>query len=236
MTRNPYAVEDADRDFVVGNLGVDARARFILRTYGHVAGSLVAFVLLEVVLFATGAAEAINTRMTGMWMVVLGAFIVVGWGATRVAHTARSLAAQYAALGAYIFLEALIFVPLLWYAEQIAPQAIASAALVTLLGTGGLSAIVFLTRRDFSWLRGILAFAGIMALVGIFASLFFGFELGVWFSVGMITLAGGSILYDTSNIIHHYPEDRYVGAALELFASVALLFWYVLQLFLRSRD
>ncbi len=40
---------------------------------------------------------------------------------------------------------------------------------------------------------------------------------------------------DTSRIIHNFPEDRHVAAALELFASVALMFWYVIQIFL-SRD
>ena len=51
----------------------------------------------------------------------------------------------------------------------------------------------------------------------------------------MIALAGGAILYDTSNVLNHFPEDRYVGAVLELVVSVALLFWYVLSLFI-SRD
>ena len=37
-------------------------------------------------------------------------------------------------------------------------------------------------------------------------------------------------------VLHHHAEDRYVAAALELFASVALMFWYVLQLFLSSED
>jgi FtsH-binding integral membrane protein len=41
--------------------------------------------------------------------------------------------------------------------------------------------------------------------------------------------------YDTSNVLHHYPEDRYVGAALELFASVAMMLWYVLRLFMSRR-
>jgi len=48
-------------------------------------------------------------------------------------------------------------------------------------------------------------------------------------------LAGGSILHDTSKVLHTYPEDRYVGAALQLFAGVALMFWYVMRLFLSSR-
>ena len=67
------------------------------------------------------------------------------------------------------------------------------------------------------------------------SSLIFGFELGTFFSVAMVGLAGASILYDTSNVLHHYPEDRYVGASLELFSSVALMFWYVLRLFMGRR-
>jgi len=40
----------------------------------------------------------------------------------------------------------------------------------------------------------------------------------------------------TSPVLHHFPEDRYVGAALQLFASVALMFWSVLRLFMSSDD
>lgn len=72
-------------------------------------------------------------------------------------------------------------------------------------------------------------------MVAIVASLIFGFTLGTLFSVAMVVLAGTSILYDTSNIIRHYPEDRYVGAALQLFASVAMMFWYILRIFLNAR-
>jgi hypothetical protein len=104
-----------------------------------------------------------------------------------------------------------------------------------LLGTVGLTAVALITRKDFSFLRGILVWAGILALVAIAGSILFGFQMGTWFSVAMIGFAGASILYDTSNILHHYPEDRHVAAALELFASIALMFWYVLRLFL-SRD
>ena len=63
-------------------------------------------------------------------------------------------------------------------------------------------------------------------------SLLFDYHLGIWFSVDMIAIAGASILYDTSQILHHYSSDQYVGAALELFASIALLFWYILRLLL----
>ena len=103
------------------------------------------------------------------------------------------------------------------------------------LGAGGLTVVVLMTRRDFSFLRGILMWGGILALIAIVAAVLFGFELGTWFSVAMIGFAGAAVLYDTSNVLHHYPEDRYVAASLELFASIALMFWYVLRLFM-SRD
>src|SRR5207247_6098913 len=123
-----------------------------------------------------------------------------------------------------------------WIANRFAPGVPKSAVLVTGLGFGGLTLIAFWTRKDFSFLGGLLRFIGICAAVGIVASIFCGFTLGTWFSVAMIAFAGGAILYNTSNILHHYPEDRYVAASLELFAAVALLFWYVIRLFMSSRD
>ena len=110
-----------------------------------------------------------------------------------------------------------------------------SAAALTLLGFTTLTFIVFMTRKDFSFLRPFLMWGGILAIGTIVLGALFGFDLGLFFSVAMIVLAGGSILYDTSNVLHHFPEDRYVAAALELFASVALMFWYVLRIFM-SRD
>jgi FtsH-binding integral membrane protein len=217
-------------------IGEDTRAAFIGRTYIHLFGAIIAFVLIEVWLFSSGLAEPIaRSMMSVSWLLVLGGFIVVSWIASRAAHSARSLGAQYAALGAFVVAEALIFVPMLYIANAYAPGAIQSAATVTLIGFAGLTAVAFLSRKDFSFLGGLLRWGGILALVAIVGGVLFGFNMGTWFSVAMVGLAGGAILYDTSNIIRNFPEDRYVGAALELFASVALMFWYVLRIFM-SRD
>jgi FtsH-binding integral membrane protein len=166
---------------------------------------------------------------------ILGAFMVVGWLASHVAHRVESKPLQYLALGGFVAAQAVIFVPLLYIAMLTQPGVIESAAGVTLLGTAGLTAVAFVTRKDFSFLRSILMWGGVLALVAIVSSVLFGFEMGTWFSVAMIGFAGAAVLYDTSNILHHYPEDRYVGAALALFGSIALMFWYVLRLFM-SRD
>jgi len=220
----------------VSGFDAQSRATFVSRTYGHLVGAILTFTLIEVYLFKTGLAETIARGLLGVsWLLVLGGFVVVSWLASRAAHLAQSRAAQYAALAAYVVAQAIIFVPLLYIANKVAPGVISSAATVTFFAFSGLTAVVFLTRKDFSFLRGILCWSGIIALVLIAAGVIFGFNLGTYFSVAMVALAGASILYDTSNVLHHYPEDRYVAAALELFSSVALMLWYVLRLFLSSR-
>ncbi len=221
----------------VAAIGVDARASFINRTYNHLMGAIVLFTLIEVGLFQSGFAESIaRVLLGGSWLLVLGAFMLVSWFASRVSLTSESKGAQYAALGGFVVAESIIFVPMLWLANQNAPGAIQSAAVVTLVGFAGLTAVAFVTRKDFSFLRGMMMWGGVVAMLAIVGGILFGFELGTWFSVAMIGFAGAAILYDTSNVLHHFQEDRHVGAALQLFASVALLFWYVLRLFMSNDD
>jgi hypothetical protein len=199
-------------------------------------GAIVAFTLIEVWLFSSGLAEPIATAMMGTsWLLILGGFMLVSWFATRAAHTSPSIGAQYAGLAATVVAYSILFVPMLYMADTMAPGAIQSAAIVTLIGFAGLTAVAFTTRKDFSFLGGMLRWGGVVALVAIAGGILFGFNLGTWFSVAMVAFAGAAILYDTSNVLHHYPEDRYVAGALQLFASVALMFWYVLRIFM-SRD
>jgi uncharacterized protein len=220
----------------VSELSAETRSNFIWRTYGHVAAAILLFAGIETYLFEAGLAMPLAQSMLSMsWLVILGGFMLVGWLATHVAHTVQSKPLQYVALVGFVVAQAIMFLPLLAIAIASQPGIVESAVGVTLLGTAGLTAVAFITRKDFSFLRGLLVWGGILALVGIVASVLFGFAMGTWFSVAMIGFAGAAVLYDTSNILHHYPEDRYVGAALQLFASIALMFWYVLRLFM-SRD
>ena len=220
----------------VADLDGQSRGRFISRTYNHLFISIVVFTLIEIALFKSGLAEPMAKAMLGVsWLFVLGGFVVVSWLARGIAHSAESKAMQYAALAGYVVAEAIIFVPLLYVADTYAPGAITSAAAITLVAFAALTMVVFFTRKDFSFLRGILMWGGIVALALIVGGAIFGFQLGTYFSVAMVGLAGAAILYDTSNVLHHYPEDRYVAASLELFASVALMLWYVLRLLMSRR-
>ena len=216
----------------------DERAGFIRRTYAHLAGAILAFVLLEMAIFATPAIrDTLVGLLTQSWLLTLALFIGASWIADRWARSDASRGMQYVGLGVYVTLQALIFVPLLYVALFYVndPTLIPTAGIITGALFLGLTAIVFTTRADFSFLRGALIVASLVALGLIVASLLFGFSLGVIFSVAMVGLAAISILYSTSNVLHYYRTDQYVAASLSLFAAVALLFYYVVRILIAMR-
>jgi FtsH-binding integral membrane protein len=237
MTDNPHprSPEEILASMDTQEFAATERGVFIMRVYGHLLAAIAGFVLIETFLFKSGYAESIAAKLLGVnWMLVLGGFMISGWLARGLASRAEGLGTQYLGLALYVVAQSIIFVPMLYIAEyQAGGGVIASAAVLTVIAFIGLTLIVFQTRKDFSFLGGILRWAFLVALVAIGGGVFFGWNLGTWFSVGMIALAGAAILYDTSNILRHWPNDRYVGAALELFASVALMFWYILRLLSR---
>ncbi len=224
---------------VVADLSREKRSEFITKTYQHLLGAIAFFVFVSYVFQQTGIAHAILQFVSALpygFLMLLGGFILVGWFASKAAHTSMNTQTQYLALGGFVAAEAAIFAPLLLIAEYAAPGVIEHAALSTLVVFGALTAGVFITRKDFSFLRGILAFGGFAAIGLILLATFAGLQLGGWFMIAMVIYACAAILYDTSNVLHHYPEDRHVAASLELFASVALLFWYLIQFFMMSDD
>ncbi len=216
---------------LVADAPLDARVAFVRRTYLHLTAAIVGFVLLSTVFFYAGVGVAILQLIAGSrpgWLLVLGGFMVAGWIANTLAQSPGSQAKQYAGLGLYTVAEAIIFSPMLALAALL-PGVLPTAAAITVITFGGLSIYVLTSRQDFSFLKTGLLVASIVALGLIVAGALFGFHLGIWFSGAMILLAAGSILYSTSKIVHHYEVDQHVAAALELFAAVALLFWYVLR-------
>jgi len=139
-------------------------------------------------------------------------------------------------LGLYIVAEAIIFLPLIYMALRYAPDVLPNAALITGALVTGLSLVVFTTRKNFSFLAPALTIGGVVAMGIIIASIAFGMQLGMFFSAAMIVFAAISILYTTSNILHVYREEQHVAASLALFASVALMFWYVVQFLMHFGD
>ena len=216
------------------------RVDFYKKTYMHVAGGVLLFVLFEYMLLQSNMVVEFMLSMTQgwKWLVMLGGFMFITNYAESTALKTADKNKQYLAYVIYIFAEALIFVPLLYIAISYTGgnyDLLQQAAIVTLALFVGISSIVFITKKDFSFIKSGLTIGFFIALGLIVAGTLFGFNLGLWFSVGMCLLAGGAILYQTSNLVNKFGTEDYIPAALGLFASLMLLFWYVLSIFM-SRD
>ncbi len=214
------------------------RALFIRRTYGHLALAVLAFAAVESLLLRWDGARTLAGRMTEgyNWLLVIAAFTVVSTAADRWARTPGSVGKQYLGLAVAVVAQAVLFLPLLLgVASRAEGDVIPTAAVVTLLLVAGLTAVVVVTRTDFSFLRTTLTVTGFVALGLIVASILFGFGLGPFFAWAMVAFGAGAILYHTSNVLHAFRTDQHVAAALALFASVALLFWWVITLVNQNR-
>lgn len=225
---------------VVGQLNDEARVTFYKKTYTHLAAAVLLFILVETLFFQIDPIVNFALSLTGgySWLLLLGGFMLVTNYAEKMAIQSNNTNTHYLGLLLYVIAEAFIFIPLIFMAMMMAEdggfEILNQAAILTLSLFTGISAVVFITRKDFSFLKSGLTIGFFIAIGLIVAGTIFGFNLGLWFSVGMVVLAAGSILYQTSNMIHKYQPNQYVAASLGLFASLMLLFWYILSIL--SRD
>jgi len=257
MESNPFIVADAP---------AADRAAFFRRTYGLVAIGFAAFAALLAIFFVgfevkhgvrglydttygTGIAAAIFGGLQGMlrsmgsWSMLL--VMLAFWGATTVAQSLAfnraSRTAQYAGLGLYVVLEALIFVPLIGYViystKGNASSVLMPAGIVTGGMIAGLTALVFMTNLDFSFLRIAIILGSFAALAIVLVAAIAGLTLGAWFSIAMIVLMASVILYQTNEIKNTLETDQHVAAAFILFSSFVTLLFYVIRFFAgRGRD
>jgi FtsH-binding integral membrane protein len=256
--------QTADRRSIPGavaTIGVSDRVDFLRKTYAHLGLALVAWAV-----FTAGMMKytpAVSFKMLEMmsgkwsWLMVIGLFMLVSWGSQRLAESDSSRGLQYVGLGLAVVLQSLLLQPLIWmaiiklgggYAAIASAQngelvMSAGASKVLFQATGitaaiflGLTATVFVTKKDFSFMRGALSIATI-AIFGIgLLSVLFGFSMGMLYAGAIVLLMAGYILYETSTIMRTFPPTHHVAAALMLFGTVATLFRAILSLLLRSRD
>lgn len=210
-----------------------AKAEFYKKTYLHVAFAILAFTVVEYFLLFNIPEEYI-IAMVGQkfsWLIILGLF----WLGSTLANKwtlSQSRNVQYLGLAFYVLLEAIIFLPMIYlavvYSESF--NVLKQAAYLTLALFGGLTAVAFMSNKDFSFLKNIIIIGGFVSLGLIVIAILFGFNLGLWFSLIMVLLASASILYETQKLKDVYSPNQYVGASLQLFASIMLLFWYILRI------
>lgn len=243
----------------VATLGVSDRVDFLRKTYGLLGVALLAFALLTGGLMRLAPQFSWSFSRWAFdgfdWLLVLGMFMAVGWIAQRLAMSQTSRGLQILGLGLAVAAESLLLQPMLWilmiryggaarmgeiggtmtpYMSPEASAILLQAIGITLFIFVGLTLVVFLTKKDFSFLRGILTISSFAMLGIIVLSIPFGFHLGMLFSGFAIAVMAGYILYQTSMIMAQFPPQAFVAAALMLFSTVATLFWYVLRLLMEA--
>jgi uncharacterized protein len=219
----------------VAHLDESTRTAFIVRVYQHLGLALAAFIAFEVALFQLGVAERMYDFFAssggGTWLLLLGGVAIINWFAAQAAYDIADPGRQYLGLFGVAGGQALIFAPFLYRVLALEGSApVVNAVWITGIGFAGLTAVAYVTRKDLSFLRPLVMWGFMAALVAIVAAVLFGAQLGTWFSLAMIGLAGGAILYQTQGILRTYPETAHVGAAVSLFGSLMTMFWYVLRL------
>jgi FtsH-binding integral membrane protein len=225
MSENTYAIHD---DQLAINAPADARATFLQKTYSLVFAGVLTFALT---LFLSGPDMPLHSLAMSIglnWITTLVIFFGGMMAVRMLARTVMGLPLFFA----FTFGFGLIAAPLVSLIQTTDGGAviIGQASLMTAFLFLGLTAYVFKSGRDFSFLYGFLwlAFFGMMGVA--VASWLLGYSVGVWYSYLGAGLMCAHILYDTSNVMRRYSTDSHVSAALELFTDVVLLFWYLLQI------
>jgi FtsH-binding integral membrane protein len=234
----------------VATLGVSDRIAFLRKTYTLLTVALAAFAgtTAGIIKFAPElslrfSAWAFQGQLT--WLLVIGLFMAVGFVAQKLAMSETSRGLQFIGLAIAVVAQAVLLQPMIWilmykfgnHADMTGQAGVilGEAVVITLAIFGGLTATVFVTKKDFSFMRGALTIAS-FAFIGVaLASMIFGFHMGAVFSGIGILLMGGYILYQTSMVMNYFPPTAFVAASLMLFSTIATLFWYVLQ-FLMSMN
>lgn len=127
-------------------------------------------------------------------------------------------------------LTGLVISPLMYFYGQTNPNSLWQAGLMTVGLFGGLTAYVFISKKDFSFLRGMVTTGLIILILGGLVNIFLGsagFSFGL--AVAALLLFAGYVLYDTSNIIRRYPTNEYIAGALSLYLD----FWNIFLAILR---
>lgn len=232
MTDNPYAFGGA---IPVDQAPADERATFLRKVYSLLLAGILAF---AGTLWAAANVQPVQDMAIGLWRTIAGAggfgwilYMAIMMGGFFVVHAVATVKPlNLIAYFGWSFLLALLAAPLVLGVAAAQPTVLTQASTVTALVFTGLTAYVFMTGKDFSFLRGILGLGMILLIVMGLCSWIWGFGSPLLFSGLGIALFSGYILYDTSNIMHRYPSNMAVSAAVVLFTDVVFLFKNILIL------
>lgn len=206
-----------------GILQTDERIGFLGKTYGFLAlciasGSIGSW-------FSMGLSFPHEHPFIMLAIMIGGIFAVQ---ATR--HIQGVNIAMLLGFGA---ITGMAIAPLVGMVAAKSEMLVAQAFFTTAITFVSLTAYVFISGKDFSFLKGFV-WVGLIAMIVLGLSNYFFFQssgLSLAISAMSVLLFSAFILYDTSNILRDYPNDEYISAALTLYLDVFLLFQNLLVLF-----
>lgn len=207
------------------------RVGFIRKVYGlFFVGILFAMVGVGIGFSFPSIMLAIIEHRWISLFVLIGA--VIGTQAVRLVKGINLLA-----LFGFTTLMGLLLSPLLAVLAINNPKSIVQSGVLTLGIFGGLTVYAFVSKKDFSFMKGMLTVGLTVVVLSVILNLFIAssaFSFGI--AVASLLLFSGYVLYDTQQIIHRYPTNEYVAGALDLFLDVYNIFLALLRILNAGRN
>lgn len=161
----------------------------------------------------------------------LGLFTLVGYFGllfvvTKLQNSSYGILAVFALTG----FMGLTLGPILNYYLATNPAIVVQALVGTAVIFGSLSFYAIVSKKDFSFMGGMLMVGIITAFIAMIANIFLEIPaLSITISAVFILLMSGLILFETSNIIHG-GQTNYIMATVSLFVAIYNLFLSLLQI------
>jgi modulator of FtsH protease len=215
-----YGMETAAR------AGVEERMAFVRKVYAlFFAATLAAIVGVAVGITNIGIMRAVVAHPFLAFFLLMGG--VMGAQAVRLVPVVNLLA-----LFAFTALTGIIISPAIAIYTQLNPASILQAGVLTVGIFGGLTAYVFASKKDFSFMRGMVTTGLIVVFLAVVLNLFIVGSSALSFAISCaaLLLFSGFVLYDTSNIIRRYPTNEYVAGALSLYLDAFNIFLALLRI------
>jgi FtsH-binding integral membrane protein len=237
MNQNPYGQQNpfsSSTGWTVAESPAEVQSAFILKTYALFFAGILAAVVMGGITLNTPLYD-IALMLRQIPLLACGLLIVGGIAAQAVS---RIEGLNYAALFGFTSLVGFLLTPIVDRYESMFPGIVAQAGFLTVVIFGALTAYVFVTKKDFSFMGGMLCVGGIGLFIAILANAFWFQSAGIGYWIAWISLFlfSGFVLYDTSQIIHRHDPKSYCAAALDLFIDFYMIFMSLLQILAGSRD
>ncbi len=225
-----YGFANAQMSFTVAQASQQVRVQFIRQVYSILFGSLLVTVLAGFIAVQESVLPIVMGLMPILWIGEVVCCIVLSF-------TRRTTGLNLLVFGLFAALLGAGLAPLLLQVSEKSPGLPTAAATLTLGVFGALSTYALTTKKDFSFLGGML-FASLigLCLVGILLIFLPSAFLSSLYSLVGVLLFSGYVLYDTSQIIHRLQPGEAIIGAIELYLDFLNLFLFILQLLSNRSD